>query len=205
MRKFDPSPEGRNRYLRILNRKPLEEQALEVLGKEGPALITTLKAVYTDLSGFEGWARNILRRCGKLTSKKQRKEYVASCIRREQRRAELWRWLEDHPDPDEFMEVEEIRMITKAERSAYYEKLVQVELELGALGGSGGGVLLIERLGYEQAMEQLWRLINVFGIRTDAEQGRVSSICMNAARSSTRYPALYVARVIENEKRSKRR
>ncbi len=197
MVRFDQSGEGRNRFLRNLHRSPLRQRAFDVLGEEGPRLLAEMKEAHPE--DFDEWARNILRKCARLDSKRRRHRYIAGCISRHRRIEELSKWQVDNPDPHDVLDLDEIRMIGRDESRAYYAKAVRVEYELVALSeGRGGYSLLIERMGAERAWKMATRLMAFIDADRCADQ--INTILTCAARETIRYPERYIAKVIENER-----
>ena len=86
--KFDPTDEGRKRFLRKIHRAPLAQRAGEVWGDKGTRLLSELKAAYGvcehgSAEMFDRYARGIMRGCARIEGdrkEKRRLAYGQACI-----------------------------------------------------------------------------------------------------------------------------
>ena len=167
-----------------------------VLGPESKMGVKLVEVLGT------GKSLRVLRRAEMETNSPRRRErYIAACIDRAQRIAELEQWLIDNPDPFEILDPEEMRGPASEELKQYYRQASNVEKELEVLRGDRPGAwMLQERIGRDHAFKLVLKLMKVFNIETAHGKRKINGILRCAAHPSIKYPARYVAVAIERER-----
>jgi hypothetical protein len=195
MRFFDPSPEGRTRFLRKHFKASLKKRAQEVLGKDGLSILEEMRACRSESDDLESWARLIFRKCMRLKMP-ERIAYVRACIRADKRVSELIDWEMNNPDPLDNLTAEEIYELTAKdhqEQEVYYRTAWRVETELAVRLDGGGAIRLLKGVvGRKRAMELGMKLMGAVG------QSEAERIMLRACEPDVRNPEKYLAAVIRN-------
>ena len=190
-------PEMRSQFLRDKHRLALSQRATDVLGAGGLTLLKEMEDAYREShscpsSSFDAWARNVFRgAAARIEDRNSRRQYVATCIRKQIRIAQLEKWLGDHPDPDDLgLDDDERRAIPAEEWAAYVTERSKAERELSALqNGTDGMAVLKERVGAEQAGKLMASLMGVIDIRTIRGERRLDTIMELPPNPSFAIPA----------------
>jgi|GEM_PF-4803773 len=194
---FDPSPEGRERFLKNKFKAPLRKRALEVLGVSGAAVLQEMSACRsTDAEDLENWARAVFRKCARIRSQPERLAYARACIRADLRINELIEWQKNNPDPMETLAPHEFRDFIPEDwrkLDIYYERAIRTEIEL-AVRQDGKPVVRLLRLvvGPHRAQELAIKLHGCLGMAA-AER-----VMLRACESDVRNVEKYLSAAIRN-------
>ena len=190
-------PEHPRGLARRVQKAPLRERAIHVLGSDGAKVLQELRAA-CDRRGsmsrdeFDTQTTTILSYTARLEGRTDRVKYFKAAIRNEIRKHELTCWLEAYPDMFDFLTDEDVRNIPKKERDAYDTARAKVVAELNQIKGVQPGLLFEKRVGKDEAKRLTALICKKIDIATVDGFRRYVSIIRGAAKQTVRHPDKYI-------------